>query len=104
MSILFFIPLTLIALFESQVAHTRSDRLRDYFSGPPPEEEGDPKVENPGSDDPNGEISTISFEDLVKVFPKCAWLLRERPLADPQYCCHGERDDQPRDQEIAGCD
>lgn len=70
MSVIFFVPLSLIALFESQVAHTRSDKLRAYFAGPPPEEEGDPKVEDPGSDDPNGEISKVSYEELVKVFPK----------------------------------
>ena len=70
MSSLFFLPLTLIALFESQISHTRSDRLRAYFSGPPPEEEGNAKIEDPSSEDPRGEISTVSFEDLVKVFPK----------------------------------
>lgn len=70
MSILFFIPLTLIALFESQMANTRSGKLQAYFAGPIPEEEGDPKVEDPGSDDPNGEISKVSFAELIKVFPK----------------------------------
>lgn len=86
MSVIFFVPLSseliryslscatakqiVIALFESQVSHTRSDRLRAYFSGPPPEEEGDPKIEDPGSDDPKGQISKVSFEELVKVFPK----------------------------------
>lgn len=70
MSVLFFVPLTFIALFESQMANTRSGRLQAYFAGPIPEEEGDPKVENPSSDDPHGEISKISFEELVKVFPK----------------------------------
>ncbi|WWC60249.1 uncharacterized protein I303_102815 [Kwoniella dejecticola CBS 10117] len=73
MSTLFFIPLTLIALFESQIAHSRSQRLRAYFSGPPPDEEGDPKVEDPTvDDDSQGEISKVKFEDLVKVFPNTA--------------------------------
>lgn len=71
MSVIFFIPLTLIAVFESRLAHARSDRLAEYFAGPPPEEEGDPKIEDPTTDDPNGEISKFSFEELVKVFPKC---------------------------------
>lgn len=70
MSVIFFVPLSMIALFESQIAHTRSDKLRAYFSGPAPEEEGDPKIEDPGTDDPNGEISKVSYEELVKVFPK----------------------------------
>ena len=70
MSIIFFFPLSLIALFESQVANKNSERLRAYFNGPAPDEENDPKIENPGCDDENGQISTIPFDELVKAFPK----------------------------------
>lgn len=70
MSIIFFVPLSMIALFESQVADKHSERLRNYFNGPAPEEEGDPKIENPSCDGASGEISTIPFDDLVKAFPK----------------------------------
>lgn len=70
MSVIFFLPLTLIALFESQIAHSRSERVRAYFDGPVPEEEGDPKVEDPSCDDDEGEICTVSFDELVKAFPK----------------------------------
>jgi len=70
MSIVFFIPLTLIAFFESQLSHSRSERIRAYFSGPPPEEEGDPKVEDPECDDEGGQISTTKFEELVSRFPE----------------------------------
>jgi hypothetical protein len=70
MSTIFCVPLTIIALFESQISHSRSQRLQLYFSGPPPEEEGDPKVEDPSCDEEEGEISKVSFEELVKKFPK----------------------------------
>jgi hypothetical protein len=70
MSTIFFIPLSCIALFETQISHSRSERIRLYFDGAPTEEEGDPKLENPESDDPNGEISKVSFDDLVKAFPE----------------------------------
>ncbi|WVR03896.1 hypothetical protein IAU60_000895 [Kwoniella sp. DSM 27419] len=73
MSTIFFIPLMLIALFETQIAHSRSQRVRAYFSGPPPDEEGDPKVEDPScEDDDEGEITKIKFAELVKVFPNTA--------------------------------
>ncbi|WWC97015.1 hypothetical protein V866_003892 [Kwoniella sp. B9012] len=73
MSTLFFIPLTVIALFESQVSHSRSQRLRAYFSGPPPDDEDDPKINDPTvEDDSQGEISKVKFDELVKSFPNTA--------------------------------
>ena len=74
MPTVFFLPLTIIALFESQISHTHSQRLRILFSEPPPEEEGDPKIEDPACDDDDGEISTVKFDDLVKAFPKYVYL------------------------------
>lgn len=71
MSMIFFIPLSIIALWESQIARTRSERIRAYFDGPIGEEEEDPKVLDPACDeDDGGEISKVKFEDLVKVFPE----------------------------------
>ncbi|WRT65647.1 uncharacterized protein IL334_002592 [Kwoniella shivajii] len=72
MSTIFFLPLTIIALFESQISHTRNERVRAYFSGPPPDEEGDPKIEDPSVDETEGVISKVKFEDLIKVFPDTA--------------------------------
>ncbi|KAK8861535.1 hypothetical protein IAR55_002357 [Kwoniella newhampshirensis] len=73
MTTIFFVPLCVIALFESQISHSRNRRLRAYFSGPPPDEDGDPKIEDPDcDDDEDGEISTFKFEDLVKTFPNTA--------------------------------
>ena len=71
MSMLFFIPLTVIALFESQVAHPRSRRIQLYLEGPQIDTDDDPKEEDPDCDgDDEGEISTVKFADLVKAFPK----------------------------------
>ena len=109
MSIIFFFPLTLIALFESQIAHSRSERLRAYFSGPVPEEEGDPKVEDPSCDDDGGVICRVKFEELVKAFPKYGFFPSSlkpkriniskprRSQADHQHGRDGVRRNQPRD-------
>lgn len=89
-------PLTLIALFESQISHSRGQRLRLYFSGSPPEEDGDPKIEDPSCDEEGGEISRTKFEDLVKSFPEYV----EKGQVDDglrlttwQYCNDRERGD-----------
>lgn len=71
MSVLFFVPLSVIALFESQVAHPRSRRIQLYLESSDIETEDDPKTEDPTcDDDAEGEISKVKFEDLVKAFPK----------------------------------
>jgi hypothetical protein len=71
MSMLFFIPLSAIALFESQVAHPRSRRIELYLNGPQIDTDDDPKQEDPDCDsDDEGEISTVKFKDLIKTFPK----------------------------------
>ena len=85
MSTIFFVPLVFIALFESQISHAKSAMVREYFSGPPPDDDGDPKIEDPSVDDDEGEISKISFEDLVSKFPntavtESAVILREMKL------------------------
>jgi hypothetical protein len=70
MTLIFCVPLSLIALYESQLARKKSDRIISFFNIPELDEEGDPKIENPSSDDPEGEISTIQFDELIMVFPK----------------------------------
>ncbi|WWD16556.1 hypothetical protein CI109_100983 [Kwoniella shandongensis] len=73
MTTIFFVPLSLIALFESQISHSRNRRLRAYFAGPAPDEDGDPKIEDPEcEDDEGGIITTVKFEELVKTFPNTA--------------------------------
>lgn len=70
MTVIFFIPLTLIAFFESQIAHSRTGMISQYFQQYDPDEEGDPKVEDPDCDDDEGIICTKSFKELSKDFPK----------------------------------
>ncbi|WOO78518.1 Calcium channel YVC1 [Vanrija pseudolonga] len=67
MTVLFFVPLTLIAVYESAIHG--SGRLHNYFAEPIPEDEDDPKVINPTSDDPAGEITRVPFDELIKAFP-----------------------------------
>lgn len=70
MSIIFFLPLSVIALFESQIAHPRSRRIQLYLESDM-ETDDDPKTLDPAcSDDDEGEISKVKFEELIKVFPK----------------------------------
>lgn len=69
MTIVFFIPLCLIAFYESQVIHSRGGMLHDWFAQTSPEDDEDPSVINPTSDDPHGEISKHDFKELIKCFP-----------------------------------
>ncbi|BEJ15939.1 hypothetical protein CspHIS471_0505440 [Cutaneotrichosporon sp. HIS471] len=69
MTVIFFIPLSMIAVYESGVMHSRRGLLHDYFADPIPEDDDDPKVINPETNDPNGIICKKSFEELVSNFP-----------------------------------
>jgi hypothetical protein len=70
MSVLFGIPLTMIALYESQISHPRLRRIQLYFDDET-EDEGDASVQDPVSDgETQGTISKTKFETLVSVFPK----------------------------------
>lgn len=70
MTVVFFIPLTIIALFETRFSRSHAPGgWTDYFDQPMPEDEEDPKVKDPSGDE-GGEICTEKFDDLVKSFPK----------------------------------
>lgn len=69
MTVIFFVPLSMIAIYESGVVHARRGLLHDYFADPMPEDDDDPKIMNPEVNDPNGIISKIPFDELVKAFP-----------------------------------
>lgn len=71
MSIVFFIPLICIALWESMINDKSSKRMQLYFGEDVAEDEDDPELQDPkmeGVED--GEIVRESFADLIKVFPK----------------------------------
>jgi hypothetical protein len=69
MTVIFIVPLSIIAVYESGVVHSRRGLLHDYFADPIPEDEDDPKVMDPEVNDPNGIICKKSFEELVATFP-----------------------------------
>jgi hypothetical protein len=71
MSVLFFIPMTVIALYESFSPKRRW--LDDFINGPPSEDEDSPLARDPdvgGEDAESGlVISRVPFSELVKAFP-----------------------------------
>jgi len=68
MGIIFFIPLTLVAFYESTFdKHKTGDWFRED------DDHDDPQNRNPEVYDPNCEgleISKVPFEELIKVFPQ----------------------------------
>jgi hypothetical protein len=74
MMVIFFIPLSLIALFESTLSTTRNSWVKHWLRS---NDEGeaddpsnrDPQVEEEGEDGEGLVISREKFSDLVKVFP-----------------------------------
>jgi len=71
MSVLFFIPMTVIALYESFSPKKRW--LDDFINGPPLEDADSPHARDPdvgGEDAASGlVISRVPFSELVKAFP-----------------------------------
>jgi hypothetical protein len=72
MIMIFFIPLTLIALFESQLDTKKNKFFRSLFSAADEGEEDDPTRQDPqiDEDDEDGKrIVKVRFHELVKGFP-----------------------------------
>lgn len=74
MRVVFFIPLSIIAFFESTSAEPKNRWMSSFMNGSTVEEdEEDPAVRDPevgGEDGENGlKISKVPFEELIKVFP-----------------------------------
>lgn len=69
MSVVFFIPLCIIAVFESQIHTGRAKRFREYLDGDILDQDEDPKTEDPDCED-EGEICRVSFDELTSVFPE----------------------------------
>ncbi|KAI5450878.1 Calcium channel yvc1 [Naganishia albida] len=68
MGTLLFVPLTLIAFFESTLNTTAHQRLKQYFSDDILEDEDDPELQDPEEAE-EGTICKEKFADLVAVFP-----------------------------------
>ncbi|CAE6444243.1 unnamed protein product [Rhizoctonia solani] len=70
MFVVFFIPLTMIALFEAHLDTRRNVFMRHMFSATQDGEDEDPENRDPQVTDDNGlVISKKSFDELVKAFP-----------------------------------
>lgn len=72
MGILFFIPLVLIASFESVFDRRRHTWMKNWFRGNDEGVEDTPEYRDPVADDPRCaglEISKVPFSELIKVFP-----------------------------------
>ncbi|KAF8605353.1 calcium activated cation channel [Ceratobasidium sp. AG-I] len=70
MSIIFFIPLLMIAFFESYLDTNRNVFMRQMFTAAQDGEEEDPENKDPEVEDEDGmRISKKSFDEIVKAFP-----------------------------------
>lgn len=73
MGILFFIPLTLIAFYESTFDKRKHAWMENWFRGDDEATQDCPENRDPEVNDPNCEglkISKVPFEELIKAFPK----------------------------------
>lgn len=78
MSLVFFIPLGFIAVFESAFNRRKNSWMETWFRGNDEGEEDSPANRNPVVDDPNCpglQISKVPFEELIKVFPNTAQVI-----------------------------
>ena len=74
MRILFFVPLIVFALYEAYLDPRTNKYTRAWFEANKEGDEDDPECQNPAmpQDDPEREISKVSFEELIKAFPNTA--------------------------------
>ncbi|PCH40875.1 calcium activated cation channel [Wolfiporia cocos MD-104 SS10] len=89
---IFFIPLSLIALYEAELEPSRNRWVKDWISHPDEGAEDSPEFQDPPVHEDDAarglEISRVKFDDVVKAFPDMkhsseAVLLREvRQLKD----------------------
>jgi len=68
MSGLFFIPMAIIALYESSLEASKNRWVRDWFTGLDQGEEDNPENQDPEIDG-DLSISKVPFSELVKGFP-----------------------------------
>jgi len=72
MSIIFFVPLLFIALYESTFDKSKHTWMETWFRGNDEGEQDSPSYRDPVVNDsrcPGLEISKVPFEELIKVFP-----------------------------------
>ncbi|KAK2466056.1 hypothetical protein APHAL10511_001698 [Amanita phalloides] len=72
MTVIFFIPLSIIALYETARERKRGSWMEHWLAGYENGQEDSPQIRNPSVNDPacpGKEISRVPFEELIKVFP-----------------------------------
>jgi len=80
MTLLFFIPIVIVTLFESYLDVTTNKFMRDIFEAAQEGEEEDPANRNPEAEGEEGKkICKVEFEELAKVFPDLSQT-REAPI------------------------
>ncbi|KAL5487921.1 YVC1_2 [Sanghuangporus weigelae] len=73
MLVIFFIPLLVIAFWETTLDTNTNRFMKNWFSAADEGEEDDPTIQNPEVSESDGlKICTVSFDDLVKEFPDAA--------------------------------
>lgn len=70
---IFFVPLSIIALYEAELEPSKNRWIKDWLSHPDEGGEDSMEYENPGVHDDDAtlglKISKVHFDDLVKTFP-----------------------------------
>ena len=68
---IFFVPLVVVAFFESNLDTRKNKFMKVWFSAAEDGEEDDPNNQDPEihEDDPELELCKVKFADLVSTFP-----------------------------------
>ena len=72
MSVLFFIPLVTIGIFEAELDPSKNKWVKDWLANPDQGMDDSPEARDPEVDGEDAErlkISKVPFEELIKVFP-----------------------------------
>lgn len=101
MTVLFFVPLVAISVFEAELDPSKNKWVKDWLANPDQGMDDSPEARDPEVDGVDADrltISRVPFEELVKVFPdtthvrppwlSCAWIVwltRICSRASPSY-------------------
>ena len=70
MMIIFFIPLTIIALWETTVSKSTNNFLNGWYTFAQEGEEDNPDIQDPEVEDEHGlTLSKVPFSELLHAFP-----------------------------------
>ena len=69
MRVLFWVPLSLIAVFEATLDPRKNSFTHAWFEANEEEDEDDPEYQDPEVDEEDGKITKVTFKELIKDFP-----------------------------------